>query len=182
MDFLKQLLGDSFKEGMTLEELDPIIKSKFTNLQAERDSFKKTSENNSADASNWKKKYSETLSAAEQEKLRFHELEEANANLMKQSKISEQMATYTALGYSGELAKKAATALVEGNMADVIACQKEYNDLVKADYDAKLLEKTPTPPAGNATKVTKDQLDKMTYQEMVDFATNNPTEYAELTK
>lgn len=182
MEFLKQLLGELFKEGMTLTELDPILKSKFTALQTERDNFKKTSETNSSEASSWKKKYTETLSAAEQERLHYQELEATNANLVKQSKISEQMATYTAIGYNSELAKKAATALVEGNMTEVINCQKEYNDKVKADYDARLIENTPTPPAGKKAKITKDDFDKMGYTEMVEFAKSNPTEYAEFTK
>lgn len=182
MNYLQVLLGDSYKEGLTHEEIGALVKAKMEALQSEADAFKNASTKNASEAASWKQKYNNTLSDAEKEKAKYEDIVKRNEELEKNSKIADNYAKFIALGYDKSLAKDTAEALVNGEVDKVFANQKTYQDKVKADYDAKLLQKTPTPPPGQPTKITKEQFNKMSYAEMCKVQVEDPTTYAELIK
>lgn len=178
----KELLGEAYKEGMTEEEICAFVKSKISGLENEVNVFKTTSQKNASEAADYKKKYSEKLTDEEKAKLNYDALVKRNQELEKNSKIAENRAKYIALGYDEQLAEDTAIALVEGNTEKVFANQNAYQKKLKDDFNAKLLEKTPNPPAPKNETITKEAFNKMGYEELVKLKANDPTTYEKLSK
>lgn len=76
---------------------------------------------------------------------RLEQLEEANKALERTNQIASTEAQFLGMGYSKDLAKKAAEATVDGKMADLMAAQQEF---LKAHDEALKAEalKGMTPP------------------------------------
>lgn len=188
---LKGLLGEQYKDGMTLEE----IESALSGIDApENESQRKEierltqalSKSNSEAAEN-KRKLREKQSEEEQQKEeRDRMLKELNdeVKLLREEKaIASHKAQYLSLGYDDALASESAQALVKGEMDKVFACQKKYHELYAQNLKKELMKKTPTPPAGDeGGEITKEKFAKLGYEERLKIYNDNPTLYAELTK
>ena len=107
------------------------------------------------------------------------ELKAQLAALQKKNNISEYKAQFTAQGYSSELAEKAATALVDGDMATVFKTQQdfltEHDKALKADS----LRTTPTPQTGGKgpgapEEMTKAKFLKLSTAEQIAYKDAHP--------
>ena len=141
---LKELLGDAFKDGMTMDEVNEALK----NVQmpkdqsAEIEKLKETISKSNSEAKEWKDKYRATQDeatrkaeeAAEIAKKKDEELEA----LRKEKVIAGYKASYLAMGYDEELAADTANALAEGNDAKLFENQRKHQEAVekKAREDA----------------------------------------------
>ena len=113
---IKELLGDSYKEGMTVEEFTEALKGVEMpkDQSAEIENLKKRISEVNSEAADWKNKYRSTLDestkkqqeAEEQAKKDREELQ----NLRKVTSIAGDKASYLAMGYSEELATDTANA------------------------------------------------------------------------
>ena len=141
---LKDLLGDSYKEGMTAEEITAALENVEApkDLSAEVNSLKETISKKNSEAAEWRRKYESTLS--ESEKKEQAALEQAKkdaeelATLRKQTAVAGYKASYLAMGYSEELAADTAEALYNGDNAKLFENQKKHMESVekKAREDA----------------------------------------------
>ena len=141
---IKELLGDSYKEGMTVEEFTEALKGVEMpkDQSAEIENLKKRISEVNSEAADWKNKYRSTLDestkkqqeAEEQAKKDREELQ----NLRKVTAIAGYKASYLAMGYSEELATDTANALFEGNNEKLFENQKKHMEAVekKAREDA----------------------------------------------
>ena len=106
-------------------------------------------------------------------------------NLRKEKAIATNKAELLGIGYTDELATATAKAMVEGDVATVIKNQAFVIENVKKVAKGEAMAST-TPPAGKATDgtrtVTKEQFDKMNYNERVELFNSNRDLYNELSK
>ena len=182
---LKSLLGDKYKEGMTVEELMEldieipkpdlsglISKEHFDRVASEAASYKKQLRANMTEA--------EQKAAADAEK--YASLEEELKQLRADKAIAENAKGLVAIGYDEALATEVATALYNGDAKAVIKAQAKFVDAQKKAVLAQAVKETPTPPAGVAsgTVITKEQLREMTPTQRFEFSQAHPEEYRQL--
>lgn len=141
---IKELLGDAYKDGMTVEELTEALKNVEMpkDQSSEIDNLKKRISEVNSEAAEWKNKYRSTLDEStkkqqEAEEQAKKDREELN-NLRKITAIAGYKASYLAMGYSEELAADTANALFEGNNEKLFENQKKHMETVekKAREDA----------------------------------------------
>jgi len=155
-------------------------------LKAENKRLKAATDKATADASNWKKKYTATqtdaerlsMEKAEEEAKKQQELED----LRKFKAVTEASEQYRRLGYSDELAKSAAEAQFAGDFEELTRIQQSYQDELKKQIKADMMRNMPAPSTGNddSVQVTKEQFKAMTYREQVEFKQKHPTAYEKL--
>ena len=188
---LKELLGDAYKDGMSLEEVETALKS--VNLpgdealRKELEKSKKATDKATAEAADYRRKYQEKLTAEEAEKEARAEETKKLQDELSALKAREALAThksqFLALGYDDALATETAQAMVDGDMAKVFANQKKYQDAQRASIEAELLSRTPTPPAGKTPEVMDAaKFATLGYEGRMKLLNENPTLYAELDK
>lgn len=122
-------------------------------LERERDK-------NATEAASWKKKYRATQSEKE-----VIDAEAAEAAAQKQAEFDEMKRTikihdltenYMDLGYSKDLAKKAATAEVDNDLETKFKIQKMVDDAKRKDWEKEFLKNRPDLQAGNGEEQAKD--------------------------
>lgn len=188
---LKDLLGDAYKDGMSLDEVETALKS--VNLpgdealRKELEKSKKAIDKATAEAADYKRKYQEKLTAEEIEKeARAEEtkkLQEELSALKTRETLANHKSQFLALGYDDALATETAQAMVDGDMVKVFANQKKYQDAQRASIEAELLSRTPTPPAGKTPEVMDAaKFATLGYEGRMKLFNENPTLYAELDK
>lgn len=143
----------------TIEELQAQI----ANLQKANQKLKDANTKASADASDYKKKWQATQSDAEREaeeraeELRL--LREQNAALLRDGAIQTYKASYTAMGYSEELALKKAEFMADGKIADAIAVEKDFLVAHDKELGASATKAMGKPPLGSgSTPMTKSEI------------------------
>ena len=127
-------------------------------MRIENAKLKKAQEDAATDASNWKKKYNATLSDAEklaQEKADKEAEKDAElAKLRKESAVSKYEKNFLTLGYSQELAKKAAEAQFEGDTDTLFLVQSQAQEAIVKAKEAEWYKNRPeiTTGAGDGSK------------------------------
>lgn len=182
---LKELLGDKYKEGMTIEELmeldveEPKVDmSKFVS--------KELYDKAASDTANYKKQLRANMSEAEQKAAAdAEELAKiiAERDQLKQEKaIAENAKGLVAIGYDESLANEVATALFNGDATAVIKAQAKFVDAQKKAVLAEAVKETPVPPVDNdgGKVMTKENFKKMSPIERYEFSQKNPEEYKKL--
>jgi hypothetical protein len=169
MSYLKELLGDSFKEGMSEDELSKAIEKavKAKEKQAEQDltKIKNAFNKASSEVAEYKHKLQEHLSdeekkSSEQADL-LKQLQEENAAFKRQSAIAENRAKFISFGYGEDLAQKTAEALFDGDLETVFANHKTAWEAKEKEIRAGVMKSTPVPPAGASTangSVTRESI------------------------
>lgn len=149
---LKSILGDAYKEGMTLEEINKALEG--VNLYegyVKKDVFDKTA----SEVAEWKKKHNALLSEEERKEAERLEaqkqLEEKLASLERDKALSEHKAKFLGLGYDEALATETAEALVNGDTEKLFANQSKFIESRDKALKAQLLNDTPTPGAGSGS-------------------------------
>ena len=101
-----------------------------------------------SDAAEWKRQFREKQTEAERAEAERKEHEEAVENelrtLRRDKTVSGYIAQYLALGYSQELALKAAEATADNDAAVIMSCQQEYLAAKTKELEAAALNKQPT--------------------------------------
>ena len=169
MGYLQDLLGTSYKEGMTEEELseavEKAVKAKEKQAEVDLNKVKNALTKASSDVAEYKHKLQEHLSEDEKKKTEQEELleklQQENAEFKKQSVIAQHKANFVALGYNEELAEKTAAALFEGDMDSVFENFKTAKAELEKGIRADAMKNTPVPPAGGSTSgqtVTRESI------------------------
>lgn len=183
---LKALLGDKYKDGMTLEDL---LKLDVAMPEVDMTNFvsKDKLDKATAEAAEYKKQLRATMSEqerkAQEEAERIALLQAENEKLKAEKAIAESAKELVAIGYDSKLAAETAKALYSGDSAAVIKAQAQF---VEAKVKAAISESVkdmPTPPGGGSSSgLTKEKFNKMSLSEQMDVYNKTPELYAELTK
>jgi len=140
----------------------------------------------SSEAADYKKKWKDSMT--EQEKISLEKAEAQAAkdaefeDLKKRVRINDLTENFMDLGYSKDLAKKAATAQAEGDTEALLGIQKQFNESQKKAWEAEFYKSMPQINAGvGATKtITKEQFDAMSMTERTKLYRENKAEYDRL--
>lgn len=121
-----------------------------------------------SDAAEWKRQFREKQTEAERAEAERAEREKAVEDELRQLRrdktVSGYIAQCLALGYTQDLAVRAAEAMADGNNADIFACQQEFLEAKQKELEANALNKQPTltvgspPTAKEAEKESQNKL------------------------
>lgn len=156
---LQSLLGDSFKEGMTLEEINAALADKDLMDKSELSGYvpKAMLDKANTEAADYKKKWRGALTDAEQKAQDELEKQNAMENELKQlrrdSAISGYEKNYLALGYDDKSAHEIAEAMYDGDMETVFALQRKQQDAFKKATESRLMKNMSNAPSGNQANV-----------------------------
>ena len=184
---LKTLLGDKYKEGMTIEEL-MALEVEEPQIDTSKYVSKELYDKAASDTANYKKQLRANMSEAEQKALADAEalkaLQDEVAQLREEKSIAENSKGLVAIGYDEKTANEVATAFLKGDFATVIKAQTAFVDAQKKAVIAEAVKTTPEPPAGNdaAKTLTKEQFRKMSLSEQMKVYEDTPELYKEFTK
>lgn len=120
-----------------------------------------------SESAEWKKALREKQTEAERaeadRKERDAKVEEELKSLRRDKTVSGYTAQYLSLGYSKELALKAAEAMADGDAATSLACQQEFLETKTKELEAAALNKQPKLSSGappTAKDADKDAINK----------------------
>lgn len=156
---LKTLLGDSFKDGMTLEEINTALDEKEFVDKGVLEGYvpKSTADKYATEAADYKKKWKATQSEAEQaaqtEAERQVAIEEELKGLRRSAKVSEFEKKYLGLGYDTETASKVAEATYDNDMDTVFSLQGKFLENKQKAIKAEILKDMPGAASGNSVDV-----------------------------
>ena len=176
---LKSLLGDKYKEGMTIEELMALEVEEPKADTSAYDNLKKRFDEVASEAASYKKQVRATMSEAEQkaaaDKEELEKLLEEVKQLKSEKAIAENAKGLVAIGYDEKLATEVATALYKGDAETVIKAQAKFVDAQKKAVLAEAVKNTPVPPAGDdgGQGITKEKLKEMSPTERYEFSQNH---------
>lgn len=186
---IKDLLGDAYKEGMTLEEIETALAGVElpTDNSTEVEKLKNALSKSNSEAADYKRQLKEKMSAdeikAKEDAEKREKLQKDYDELVRKVTISENKSKLLSLGYDGTLATETAEAMANGELDKVFANQKKHLDAVEKKIRADILKDTPKPDGGNGAKtITKEDFSKMTYDERVKVFEENPEVYKTLTE
>ena len=156
---IQSLLGDAYKEGMTLEEINAALADRELVDKSQYDGFvpKSLLEKANSEAADYKKKWKAASSEQEQKAIDDAEkqaaIEEELKTLRRASKVSDYEKQHLALKYDEKDAKEIAEALYDGDMDTVFRIQKKHEEALQKTIKADLMKQMPTPPSGNQTTI-----------------------------
>ena len=120
-----------------------------------------------SESAEWKRQLRERQTEEERKeaerKERDAQVEEELKSLRRDKAVSGYQAQYLSLGYSKELALKAAEAIADGDAATSLACQQEFIEAKTKEIEASALNKQPKLSAGmppTAKDADKDAMNK----------------------
>ena len=106
-----------------------------------------------SDAAEWKRQFREKQTEAERAEAERTEREKAVEDelrtLRRDKTVSGYQAQCLALGYTQELALRAAEAMADNDAAAIMACQQEFLDAKQKELEAAALNKQPTLTTGS---------------------------------
>jgi hypothetical protein len=106
-----------------------------------------------SDAAEWKRQFREKQTEAERAEAERAEREKAVEDelrtLRRDKTVSGYQAQCLALGYTQELALRAAEAMADNDAAAIMACQQEFLDAKQKELEAAALNKQPTLTTGS---------------------------------
>ena len=183
---IKMKIDTSLIEGYEEMSAEDKIKA-LEEFEMEDEKAKKSVTKANGEAAEWKRKYR----ALEQERAgektasetALEELQQEVAQLKKEKKESEHRASFLALGYSEELAKDSARALMAGDLEKFFELQKKHQEEYKKDIEKKAVLGMQTPAGGaNAYfSLTEEEFKNMDFVERVKFKKANPEQYKKFT-
>lgn len=184
---IKDLIGDSYKEGMTIEEINAALAGieMPTDNSAEIDRLKNALSKSNSEAADYRKQLREKMSAeelkAKEDAEKMEALIKERDALLREKTVATYKASYLSLGYDESLAMATAEALANGELDKVFANQKKHNEAVEKKIRADVLKSTPTPEGGNGSdEITKEKFSKMSIAEQYKYSIDHPEEYKKL--
>ncbi len=198
---LQELLKESYKEGMTIEEVAKALEDielpsqeqvGNTNESAnpiqtyETDKLKAAVTKANAEAARLKRELQARMSEEErreaERKAKEDEVNEKLAELQRAKIIADTKAQYLALGYEQTLADRAAEAAADNDYGTLFLVQKQHQDALEKRIKANILKNTPKPNNSPIIPkdVTKAQFDSLPYIDRLNLYNENPELYKEL--
>jgi hypothetical protein len=193
---LKELLGDAYREDMTLEEVEQALKD--LNLvdpstlpkSVSKEVFDKTASELARYKRELKELQEKNMTAEEKLKLELEKAAEAQAKYAKELSKLRATEIFVTAGLSEEdytplidivvSEDEELTKIRAKSMVDVIASQKKA---VEKAVKAELLKGTPKPETGEPSKnMTLDDFRKMSLMDKQKFARENPELYQSIYK
>lgn len=160
MSYLSDLLGTAYKEGMTEDEISAALEAQKQNSNTEIEKLKASLSKANSEAADYKKQLREKLTDAQKAEAErneaYEKLVKDNEELKRSIKLAEQTSKLVALGYDEKLAADTASAMVDGDMAKVIANQGIFFENQKKTLTAELMRQTPRPAQGADTTAPQD--------------------------
>lgn len=187
---LKELLGEQYKDGMTVEEINEALAKvqmpKDNSAEIEKLKASISSANSEA------KKYKDELKAklseeelkAKEDAEKWEKIMQERDALLKEKNISNNKAKFLENGFTAELAESSAKALVDGDFDTVFKNLGVHAQNLEKKFKADNIGKTPKPAGGGKDDpaVTKEQFDKMSYAERSALYEKNKELYETLVK
>lgn len=154
MSFLSDLLGDSYKPGMSEEDISSALEAaKVGKGIDELDKLKTSLSKANAQAADFKKqlraKQTDDEAAALAQKEEHDKLVQANQELTAQVAKMERVTELCALGYDKALAESTADAMAKGDMTAVMDNQKKFFEAQEKARKAADMRGTPRPAVGS---------------------------------
>jgi hypothetical protein len=184
---IKDLLGDAYKEGMSVEDIEKALKDIDlpTDNSAEIDRLKTALSKSNSEAADYKKQLREKLSAeelkAKEDAEKWEEIVKERDALLREKTIATHKAKFLSIGYDENLATETAEAMANGELDKVFTNQKKHLDAVEKKIRADVLKDTPKPEGGNGSEtITKEKLRGMTAGERYEYSISHPEEYNKL--
>lgn len=193
---LKELLGDAYREDMTLEEVEEALKD--LNLvdpstlpkSVSKEVFDKTASELARYKRELKELQEKSMTAEEKLKLELEKAAEVQAKYAKELSKLRATEIFVTAGLSEEdytplidivvSEDEELTKIRAKSMVDVIASQKKA---VEKTVKAELLKGTPKPEPGDPSKgMTLDDFRKMSLMDKQRFARENPELYQSIYK
>lgn len=139
----------------------------------------------SSEAADYKKKWKASMTEQEQVSLEKAEAQAARdaefEALKKELSLRDGTERYMDLGMDKDLAKKAATAEVEGDRDTLNTILKQHQEMQKKRIEEEFYKKMPEINAGAGSKeVTKEQFENMSLTERTKLFRENKAEYDRL--
>ncbi len=156
---LKELIGDAYKDDMTLDDINAALADKeFIGKDALSEYVPKNiADKYASEAADYKKKWKAASSEQEQKAIEDAEqqaqIQEELKTLRRASKVSEYEKQHLALKYDEKDAKEIAEALYDGDMDTVFRLQKKHEEMLQKAIKADLMKQMPVPPSGNQTNI-----------------------------
>jgi chromosome segregation ATPase len=170
-EYLKTLLGESYKDDLTLDELSDLLESQQSNAASELERYKKAITKANAEAKQYKDQLKSKQSADENAlqdlKDQLAQLTEMNKTLTAEKELQDRTARYMDLGYDKVLAADTAKALIDGDLDKVFSNQAKF---IKSREDAAIAQKMQDTPKPGASG---DVSGGVNYQEMAAKALEN---------
>lgn len=171
---LRDLLGDLYREDMTLEEAQEAARTLFApskDLSSEVQRYKQAASKANSEAAEYKRQLRAKQTEEEAEAQRRKEENDAiiaeRDALKRELQIGKHQAEFLAQGYDAQLAADTAAALYEGDTAKVFANMKAHQEKREQALKAELMRSTPQPGAGgNSSQMPKD------YSQQIEEARN----------
>lgn len=155
---IKDLVGDAYKEGMTLEEVAAVIKNKAlvdpSTLppSVSKETFDKVAEK----LARLEQEKKNALPEDEQAQIRQQEILERMAALEKENSCMKYEKSFLAAGYTPEIAQKLANCVSDGKFEDFVKEQvvwtKQLKETLYAQAKEDLLKGTPPVGGGQSRK------------------------------
>lgn len=184
---LRDLLGDAYKDGMTVEEIEAALGdiTPPSNDSSEIERLKAALSKSNSEAAGYKKQLREKMTEDEQkaqkEAEERAELQEKYDKLLRKTEVSENKARLLALGYDEKLANETAEAMVSGDLEKVFSNQLKHQQNLEKKIRADVLKDTPPPVGGNGDDVmTLEKLKQMSPEQRYEFSIKNPEQYKTL--
>ena len=88
------------------------------------------------------------------------------------------------LGYTEDMATRAAEAQYNGDVDELMRIQKQYTDNIEKKIRADIMKSMPVPATGNDDDIqlTQEQFDKMSYLELKELYEKHPAIYKKFVK
>jgi len=185
---LKDLLKDSYKDGMTLEEIEEALADIElpSDSSGEVEKLRAALSKSNSEAADYKKQLRAKMTEAEAAKQKeIEEREKLQSDydaLLSKITVSENKAKLLALGYDEALASDTAEAMVKGETEKIFANQKKHLEAVEKKIRADVLKDTPKPApgSGEGSEITQEQFDSMGYLERLKVFNETPELYNKL--
>ena len=184
---IKDLLGDAYREGMTLSEIEAALDavSLPEDKTAEVERLTAALSKSNGEAAEYKRqlraKMTEDEAAKQREADERADLQAKYDALVRESAISKHKAKLVALGYDEKLADETAEAIVDGDMERVIKNQEKNLKAAEQRVRADVLRETPKPvPDGDGNTMTKEKFRGLSPAERYEYSVRHPEEYKQL--
>lgn len=164
-------------EALNLEDED---------MKAELERYKKATTNANSEAAEYKRKLKAFEEKAAQgstdTEKQMAELKEKIETLQREKSISERTASFLKIGMNEDIAGKCSEAFTNGDSEAFFAAMGTFITEHDKAFKAELLKSTPRPGSegGKAPEMTKEKLNKMSFEDRMAYANDHPDEYNQL--
>lgn len=148
--------------------------------------LEKKADKMASDASSWKKKYNDTLDKNQQMELAKSEedakFKEKYAEMERKIEISDNRSAFLNSNIPNEYLDDLSVAFYEGDKATFFDVLGKAIGSIKKNEKATALQNMPTAPISSDSNVsmTKEQYDKLSYMEQLEFKNKNPELWAKM--